>query len=125
MKSGYGNFRTPERHELAHRASFRIFVGPLIDGMDVMHSCDNPSCVNPEHLSLGSRSDNMRDAKNKGRTARGVGHGCAKLTPAQVEFARISTLSQRDIAEKLGISQGHISAIRAGKRWAHLENNHR
>ena len=115
MPSGYGNFRTPERHELAHRVAYRLFVGTL-DTRDVMHSCDNPSCVNPEHLSLGTRKENMQDAKSKLRVRSGEGHGRAKLTKAQMLFAKTTVGFQRDIAAMLGVSQGHVSAIRSGAR---------
>lgn len=115
MPSGYGNFRTPEKHELAHRVAYRLFVGAL-DTRDVMHACDNPSCVNPEHLSLGTRKENMQDAKSKLRTCSGASHGRAKLTTAQMLFVKTAVGLQRDIAAMLGVSQGHVSAIRSGTR---------
>jgi hypothetical protein len=127
MRSGYGFFRTPLRHELAHRSSYRLFKGPLISGLDVMHSCDNPGCVNPSHLRLGTRTENMRDAKAKGRTSFGASHGRSKLVESDISAILGSPLKQRETAEHFGISQGHISAIRAGKRWSYLaeESHHR
>lgn len=126
MPSGYGNFRTPARHELAHRASYRLFCGPL-DGRDVMHACDNTSCVNPAHLSLGTRKENMQDAAQKGRMRRGASHGRAKLTEEQAIFVKQSTLPQVQIAKQVGITQSTVSAIKSGKKWSHLHegNYHR
>lgn len=126
MKNGYGNFRTPARHELAHRSSYRLFVGPL-DQRDVMHKCDNPSCVNPEHLSLGTRRENMRDASNKGRMRIGEAHGRAKLSVEQATYALTAPGLQKEIAAALGVTQSHISAIRTGKVWGAVlkENHHR
>jgi HNH endonuclease len=115
MKNGYGLFRTPQRNELAHRAAYRLFNGAL-DSRDVMHACDNPSCVNPEHLSLGTRKENMQDAKRKMRMRVGETHGRAKLTNEQIKFARMAPGLQREVAALLGVSQGHISCIRGGKR---------
>lgn len=115
MKNGYGLFRTPARHELAHRASYRLFVGPL-DHRDVMHACDTPACVNPKHLRLGTRTENMQDAKSKGRTRVGERHGRAKLTDEQVKFAKTAPGLQKDIAAMLGVTQGHISFLRSGNR---------
>jgi hypothetical protein len=115
MKNGYGLFRTPARNELAHRAAYRLFNGNL-DTRDVMHSCDNPACVNPAHLSLGTRKENMQDAKRKMRMRVGELHGRAKLTDKQVEFAKTAPGLQREIAALLGVSQGHISFIRGENR---------
>jgi len=64
---GYGNFCGG----YAHRWSYQRFVGEIPDGLNVLHRCDTPSCVNPAHLRLGSQLDNMRDAKSKGRIAVG------------------------------------------------------
>jgi hypothetical protein len=115
MKNGYGLFRTPSRNELAHRVAYRLFNGAL-DARDVMHSCDNPSCVNPKHLALGTRKENMQDAKMKMRIRMGELHGRAKLTNEQVGFAKIAPGTQQEIANLLGVSQGHISFLRSGNR---------
>jgi predicted XRE-type DNA-binding protein len=60
----------------------------------------------------------MNDAKRKGRNARGSGHGRSKLTSEDIAFVRSSTLTQREIADTVGVTQGHVSAILAGKRWS-------
>lgn len=118
MPNGYGNFRTPQRHELAHRTAYRLFVGPIPDGLEILHSCDTPSCVNPEHLSLGTRVDNMQDARRKGRTAQGSRHGRSKLSDAEIAEIRVAPGYQWEVAIRYGITQSHVSAIRSGKRWA-------
>ena len=118
MKNGYGLFRTPTRNELAHRVAYRLFNG-VLDKRDVMHSCDNPACVNPEHLSLGTRTENMQDAKRKLRMRSGETHGRAKLTNAQVAWVKATSGVQQKIADFLGVSQGYISAIRSGNTSSH------
>ena len=118
MPSGYGFFSRFGKNELAHREAHRIFNGSIPDGLDVMHSCDNPSCVNPRHLSPGTRTENMQDCNTKKRHAYGIRHGRAKLKEADVAFARTSKLSQREIGQIIGVSQGHVSAIRTGQRWS-------
>jgi predicted XRE-type DNA-binding protein len=116
MKSGYGNFRTPLKHELSHRTSYRLFNGQL-DTRDVMHQCDTPRCVNPDHLVLGTRLENMQDAKSKKRMSTGERHGRSKLTNQQVEFIRKSNKLQREIAVEFGITQSHVSCLKNGKKW--------
>lgn len=115
MKNGYGLFRTPAKNELAHRVAYRLFNG-ILDKRDVMHSCDTPACVNPEHLSLGTRKENMQDAKRKLRMQRGESHGRAKLTDEQMKFAKIAEGTQQEIADLLGVSQGYISYIRSNNQ---------
>lgn len=119
LPRGYGLFSFRGRSRLAHRAAYAMFNGPL-DKRDVMHSCDNPSCVNPAHLSLGTRVDNMQDAVSKGRTAKGDEHGRAKLSELEAIYAKFMPFDQKTTAEMLGISQGHVSMIRSGKAWAYL-----
>ena len=121
-KNGYGFFRTPAKHELAHRVSYRLFNGQL-DTRDVMHKCDVPNCVNPEHLALGTRLENMQDAKRKGRMRVGERHGRSKLTDEQVELIRKSSKLQREIAVEFGITQSHVSCLKLGKKWQHQNAN--
>jgi hypothetical protein len=122
MKSGYGNFRTPLKHELAHRVSYRLFNGEL-DKRDVMHKCDVPNCVNPEHLALGTRLENMQDAKRKGRMSVGQGHGRSKLTDEQVNLIKKSSKLQKEIAAEFGITQSHVSCLKSGKKWQNQNVN--
>lgn len=70
-QNGYGQFSSRYFSTLAHRASWEIFVGPIPDGLYICHRCDNKSCVNPEHLFLGTQHDNMLDMVQKGRSVKG------------------------------------------------------
>ena len=115
-KSGYGFFRLPTKQEMAHRTAYRLFNGPL-DARDVMHKCDVPSCVNPNHLVLGTHLENMQDAKRKGRISIGEMHGRSKLTDEQVYLIRKSSKPQKEIAFEFGITQGHVSSLKSGAKW--------
>ena len=122
-KNGYGKIRGNGKEIYAHRLSYLIFKGSLPDGLDVCHKCDNRKCVNPEHLFLGTRLQNIRDCVAKGRNAFGERGGSAKLTSEQiVEIRGLRGKRQRDIAESYGISQAHVSNIQTCKRWAHAIN---
>lgn len=128
----------------AHRVSYELAVGPVAPDMEVCHHCDNPPCVNPTHLFVGTHADNMRDMAEKGRSgpanrpermargdrhgsrlhperlARGARVGGAKLTDDDVRAIRSSTLSQRRLAAQYGVDRRSISFIRQGKTWSHL-----
>lgn len=67
FKSGYGKFSRGDRKIRAHRASYELYVGKIPRGMQVLHRCDNPPCVNPDHLFIGTHMDNMLDMESKGR----------------------------------------------------------
>lgn len=110
---GYGAVRLDGRIRVAHRASFEDHKGPIPAGMDVCHRCDNPACINPDHLFLGTTADNMADMVAKGRQG-------AKITKADALAIRTASGTQRELAARFGISQGQISHIRSGKNWAHV-----
>lgn len=98
----------------AHRVSYELHFGRIPDGLIV---CDNPSCVNPAHLWLGTIADNNADRAAKGRYATGESHRRAKLTKQQVEEIRRSTDLHKNIAAAFGISKSHVKAIRRGAFW--------
>jgi DNA-binding transcriptional regulator YiaG len=123
---GYGQIMTREngrrRLLLAHRVSYLWHKGDPGE-MCVMHTCDNRKCVNPEHLTLGTRADNQRDMARKGRSARGERGGHARLTaPAVAEIRRLrsSGVGQADLAARFGVSQPTISDIEHRRTWGHV-----
>ena len=106
----------------AHQLSYMTFKGPIDGGLCVCHRCDNPRCVNPDHLFLGTKKDNADDRDEKGRNKpapvyKGVDAPWAKLTAAQVSSIRASGLSSRKIAPDFGISDGQVRAIRRGEYY--------
>lgn len=115
---GYGVFLLPgEKPVRAHRYAYTLAKGPITPGLVVMHSCDNPGCINPSHLSLGSRGDNNRDAKAKGRNASGERHGHARLTRRQVDAIRSDARQNVEIARDYRVNPSHISGIKSGRVW--------
>lgn len=110
----------------AHRLSFEMHSGPIPDGMVVMHTCDNPTCVNPAHLELGTYQDNMDDmwAKGRGRPAinRGESSGKAKLTEELVRYIRANPeRGHKDLADELGLKPNTVRGVRIGRTWRHVE----
>ena len=119
---GYGVLRLGRRTAGAHRVAYEISTGSAApQGLDVCHHCDVRSCVNPGHLFLGTRADNMRDCANKGRIrVPGLaGDDCpnSKLTSAQVLAIRADARSNRAIAREYGVDRGTIAAIKRRKTW--------
>lgn len=115
--NGYGALVVRGKKTKAHRYSWMLHNGNIPDGMWVLHKCDVPACVNPEHLFLGSCADNVSDRDAKGRQASGERNGSAKLAPQQVDEIRKSVLSQRKLAKIYGVSFGAISKIKTGRYW--------
>lgn len=111
-----GKWTTPK----AHRLSYEHFHGPIPDGMVVMHSCDNPGCVNPAHLSVGTNKENVDDRQSKGRQARGLKNSHNKLTEEQVREIFAATGSLSEIAEAYGVQYACVSKIKLGRNWKHL-----
>lgn len=119
----YGRMKVCGKLVQAHRLSYEIANGAIPDGIFVCHKCDNPKCVNPSHLWLGTHRDNMQDARRKGRQyapgARiGEGNPCSKLTWGEVREIRAARgRTQLSLAREYNVSQGRISSVRLGKSW--------
>lgn len=120
--NGYGQFRVGKMGS-AHRASYEIHKGDIPAGVCVLHKCDNPKCVNPDHLFLGTKADNAADMNAKNRQARQKGskHGRSKLTDLQVEEIRelhsLGNYTQRYLGRLFGVSYQQVSRIVNNKRW--------
>lgn len=134
---GYGVFVVMNRQLRAHRYAWEITFGPIPAGLNVCHHCDNPPCIRPEHLFVGTQVDNMQDAKAKGRMSmpprrtgdahwsrqrpelrvRGQRHGNSKLTDQQVvELCRLfnAGVPRPTLARQFGISNTHVGRIIQG-----------
>ncbi len=116
MPNGYGQIRYQGKTAYAHRVAYELAKGP-IDGLYVLHSCDNRKCVNPEHLSLGTFNDNMSDMVEKQRQAHGERNHHAKLTAQQAVAIRSEIGTHREIAARYGVTAPIISMIRSGRIW--------
>lgn len=116
---GYGQIYAG-RTRLAHRVSYELFCGEIPKGLDVMHRCDVPPCINPDHLFLGTRAVNMADMVAKNRQAKGEQNASARLTEAEVLAIRASPLINKEIAKQTGMSRPAISIIRRNKIWRHI-----
>lgn len=121
-KDGYGGFSIEHVTFRAHRVAYMMYVGEIDDGMLICHKCDNPSCVNPDHLYQGTQQKNMRDmrSKNRGAINNGVLCGGSKLSESQVLEIRSLKQSQSAIARKYGVAQSTISLIVNRKTWTHI-----
>ena len=115
----YGIIRNEEsRNEYTHRVSFRLYRGPIPNGICVCHHCDNPRCANPDHLFLGTHADNARDRNRKGRARGGAPKGnrnAQRLTPTQ-EVAIIEMADSAPIAKVLakhGISKSTLYRLKS------------
>lgn len=118
--SGYGQVRVAGRGHLAHRITYACLVDPIPDGAHVLHRCDTPSCVNPDHLFLGNASVNAADCMAKGRKPKAEAHKSSKLTEAQVRSILLSREKGRALARHYGVSEALISGVRQRKLWAHV-----
>jgi hypothetical protein len=114
---GYGAVYIDGKQVAAHRASYADAFGPIPDGMWVLHKCDNPPCVNPEHLFLGTARDNTLDSMRKGRwaaKARAMWAARSKLSDDEIRAVRKSTEQTRFLAARYGVGPRVIQRIRAG-----------
>lgn len=129
LRNGYGARRIDGRFWYAHRWAWSEANGPIPDGMDVCHRCDTRACVNPDHLFLGTRLDNMRDAQRKGRLnvphpgAWGSKSHAAKLTEravAEVRARHAAGEAIRDLAVEFGVTRQCLVFVVRRDTWRHV-----
>ncbi len=131
LRNGYGRLIVGSRTDgtrhstTAHRYSYEVHRGPIADGLEVCHRCDNPRCINPEHLFLGTRQDNIDDREAKGRNvvARGEANGASKLTEADVaEARRLRGLGHtyQSIATRFGVHKRTAMRVVKSEHWNHV-----
>lgn len=132
VTTGYGKFSFLHGSYLAHRIAWMLFKGTIPDGLWILHSCDTPPCVNPDHLFLGTQKDNTCDMWKKGRYhshfmsgkfefLKGENHPTAKLTAEQVRFIRKSPLTAVSISKMFGVSASVIGYARRGKSYSSVK----
>lgn len=124
-RAGYGQMQYKKKTEGAHRVSYQVYHGTIPHGMVVRHMCDNPSCVNPDHLLIGTVADNVADREIRRRRQPRVGEevGNSKLTTADVKYILSSSEKGCVLARRFNVSDAHISRIRRGLVWPHLQRS--
>lgn len=118
--SGYGILQWDGRLQRAHRLAWISARGAIAVGLFVCHRCDVPTCINPDHLFLGTPSDNTSDMTGKGRAARGRTNGYIKLAAEQILAIRADSRTHKTIAADYAVAQPHITRIKRRTRWGHL-----
>lgn len=117
---GYGILAYGKKNYRANRLALELAGHVLPPGSFACHTCDNPRCVNPEHLYVGTPQSNMRDAKARGRVRRGETSASAKLTAEAVIEIRQSSLTHEKLAEKFNVSRAAVSLASSRRTWRHL-----
>lgn len=124
---GYGKVSKEGKARKAHRIAYELTNGAIPEGMIICHKCDNPPCVNPNHLFLGTDADNRRDSAQKGRgyipNRLGENNHMTNLTSSQVREIKkmlAAGIKTRIIAEEFSIAIRTVSGIRTGTNWSHV-----
>lgn len=129
IPDGYGMLKVDGEQRRAHRVAYELWCGPIPEGLNVLHKCDNRACCNPVHLFLGTQQDNIADMVAKGRQrfgvnpALGVLNGRSRLSEDEVRSIRQYLdlgLSERQVANKFYVSRGAIRNIKLGLSWSWL-----
>lgn len=121
----YGHFSVSGKIYKAHRWLYALVCGEIPEGMVIRHKCDNPSCVNPAHLTIGTHADNVADKYERGRAPnrQGEKHPLARLTEDKVkEIRRMSELGWPNsrIAAEFGVSTQHVGKVVRRENWRHV-----
>jgi len=117
---GYGHLRKDGKLLKTHRVAWEMYRGAIPDGLCILHKCDVPACINPDHLFLGTKTDNNRDRIAKGRTAFGERIATTKLTDDQARAILIDPRTHRAIAADYGVAHTQIGRIKRRQGWRHV-----
>jgi hypothetical protein len=119
-RDGYGVFNYARKSYRAPRVALMLAGLKPKDGQFACHTCDNPSCVRPDHLFWGSPAENMQDASAKGRTCHSENHYQAKLTVEAVRLLREGKITDKQCADTFGVSRSAATMARLGRTWRHV-----
>lgn len=117
---GYGGFTIKGTNIYAHRLSYELFCSEIDSRQLIRHKCDNPSCVNPWHLTTGTHLDNMLDRRIRGRNPVGTRNGRSKLTEEEVLAILADPRPAHVVATEYGVKKDSILRIRNGETWTHI-----
>lgn len=122
-RGDYGVINKDNKLVRAHRVSYMLFKGKIPDGLMVLHKCDIPDCVNPEHLFLGTAMDNTHDMIKKGRQSvmKGENHYKSILNRDDIKIIRNSHKKVKELAEEYGVAPGTIYNVLQRKTWSHID----
>jgi hypothetical protein len=130
-EGGYGYISVNNKRMLCHRFSYKLAFGSIPEGLDVLHRCDNPSCVNPAHLFAGTHKENMDDRDRKGRLGveKRLGENCGAAVLTEDQVREIRAVYRKGVigrgtyvlARKYGVSASSIYAIVTGEHWRHVQ----
>lgn len=118
--NGYGLLNCNGQTWYAHRFSWTMHFGAIPDGMCVCHRCDNPSCVRPDHLFLGTFKENMEDMAKKGRSLNGERHHFSKLDERAVLDIRSTGANPDALAAKYGVARATVDRVLSRRTWKHV-----
>ena len=119
-KGGYGKMSVDGKSRIAHREVWKAKNGDVPDGLLLCHRCDTPSCVNPDHLFLGTHADNAMDMVSKGRAAKGARVFLTKLTEEKVRQIRSMSGSSKSIAKQMGVCEASVWNVKNRVTWRHV-----
>ena len=122
---GYGVMTVNQKNILAHHVAYQLHVGPIDPGKQILHSCDVPSCVNPNHLRLGTAKENSQDMVRKRRSCKGIRNSQSKLTESEVKEIRrllnaTPNIHQKNLAKQFGVTPMVITNIKHRRSWTHV-----
>lgn len=120
-ESGHIKLRMDGEPTYLHRYVYEKEFGEIPKGLVVRHICDNPNCINIEHLVLGTHADNVADRVERGRSAKGVNNGRSKLTEEQARFIKYNDgLNNSELSRMFGVDRKVIRNIKNGISWKNI-----